>query len=190
MPGEFIGEVRTRWLVGDGGDRDMVLLRSFGFKDSDGKVWTAPRGSVVNGASIPAALWTFGPPYVGDYRFASVIHDHYCVSQTETWEDTHYMFYEACRAGGVGLIKAKAMWAAVHFGGPRWPAPDKRNWFGRIMRRGAKPADTEAFESLGGSSAPKMGAEDFEALSAWIESNDPDISAIKAKGAEMASPLG
>ena len=65
MAGEFIGDVRTRWLTGDGNDRDMELTRTFRFRDSDGKVWTAPRGSVINGASIPAALWTFGPPYVG-----------------------------------------------------------------------------------------------------------------------------
>ena len=187
MVGEFIGDVRTRWLTGDGGDRDMVLTRTFKFKDSDGKVWTAPRGSVVNGASIPAALWTFGPPYVGDYRFASVIHDHYCVSKTETWQDTHYMFYEGCRAGGVGLIKAKAMWAAVHFGGPRWPAPSKRSLLQRMTGRKAKPANDEAFESLNTNAEPKMEAKDFEALSDWIESSDPDISAIKAKGAEMAN---
>ena len=187
MPREFIGEVRTRWLIGEDGDRDMELTRTFKFKDKKGKVWTAPRGSIINGASIPAALWTFGPPYVGGYRFASVVHDHYCVTQSETWQDTHYMFYEACRAGGVGLVKSKAMWAAVHFGGPRWPAPRKRSLLGRIMGRPAKPAEDDAFESLESLDEPKMNAEEFEALSEWIQSNDPDISKIKEKGAEMAS---
>ena len=30
------------------------------------------------------------------------------------------MYYEACRCGGVGKIKAKLMYAAVYHFGPRW----------------------------------------------------------------------
>lgn len=180
MSGEFIGEVRTRWLIGEDGDRDMELMRTFKFKDSDGKVWTAPRGTIINGASIPAALWTFGPPYIGGYRFASVVHDHYCVTQTETWQATHFMFYEACRAGGVGLLKSKAMYAAVYIGGPRWKMK-KRGLFGRVL----KETEDDAFESLEAAPQPDMDPEKFEALQAWIESDDPDISKIEEKSNEM-----
>lgn len=178
--GEFIGDVRTRWMTGSGGDRDMMLTRTFKFKDSDGKVWSAPRGAIVNGASIPAALWTFGPPYVGDYRFASVVHDHYCVTQTETWQATHYMFYEGCRAGGVGMIVAKAMYAAVYIGGPRWKVK-KRGMFGRII----KDKGEENFESFEAAPQPDMDHAKFEALQDWIKSDDPDISQIEAKSNEM-----
>ena len=180
MAGEFIGEVRTRWLIGEDGDRDMELMRTFKFKDSKGKIWTAPRGSIINGASIPAALWTFGPPYVGGYRFASVVHDHYCVTQTETWQATHYMFYEACRAGGVGLIKSKAMYAAVYIGGPRWKVK-KRGLFGRVL----KDQEDDAFESFEAAPQPDMDQEKFQQLQDWIESDDPDISKIEEKSNEM-----
>ena len=75
----FDGEVETRWLVHGDHDRDMKLLRSFTFVDKNGRRWTAPRGFDVDGASIPRPLWvTFGSPYVGDYRRASVVHDYFC----------------------------------------------------------------------------------------------------------------
>ena len=176
MTREFIGEVRARWMTGTENDRDMILLKPFKFRDKNGKIWTAPKGSTINGASIPAALWTFGPPYVGNYRFASVVHDHYCVVQTESWQDTHYMFYEGCRAGGVGLIKSKAMYAAVYIGGPRWKVK-KRGLFGRILKTQDEDDD---FESLGDPAPqPDMDQEKFRQLQEWIESDNPDISRIE-----------
>ncbi|WP_089727536.1 DUF1353 domain-containing protein [Candidatus Thiosymbion oneisti] len=118
--GEFQGQVVTEWLQNDKEDRDMRLLEDFKYIDDNGKVWSVPKGQVVNGASIPQTFWTFGPPFVGDYRRASVVHDHYCRTRTESWEDVHRMFYEAMQADGVPSYKAKVMYAAVYAGGPRW----------------------------------------------------------------------
>ena len=49
----------------------MGLLKKFSFKDPDAQEWAAPAGAVIDGASIPRALWTIvGSPYTGDYRIS------------------------------------------------------------------------------------------------------------------------
>jgi len=112
--GTFEGDVVARWLTHGGDDRDMKLMQNFAFTGPDMKRWVAPKGSVVNGASIPAALWsTVGPPFVGDYRRATVIHDVACEEKTEPHDEVHRAFYYAMRADGVGWLKANTMYQAV-----------------------------------------------------------------------------
>src|SRR5439155_17631427 len=74
--GRFKGQVIALWL--DDG-RNMQTTQRFAYIDAKGKEWVAPANSVVNGASIPASLWSVvGGPYEGQYRNASVVHDVYC----------------------------------------------------------------------------------------------------------------
>jgi|GEM_PF-1077731 len=116
--GRFDGEVVASWA--DNG-RDMVLREPFHYIDSTNRKWTAPAGSVVNGASIPAPFWSLiGGPFEGRYRNASVVHDVGCDEMIASWEDVHWMFYEACRCAGVDEFKAKTMYYAVYHFGPRW----------------------------------------------------------------------
>lgn len=116
--GSFVGEVIARWLDED---RTMELIEDFAYEDEDGHRWEAPKGSVVDGASIPSALWSVvGAPFTGSYRKASVVHDVACQVKNNTWQDVHDMFYVACRCGGVGRIKSKVMYWAVYHLGPRW----------------------------------------------------------------------
>ncbi len=124
---DFEGEVVVRWLENDGGaDREMVLIEQFSYSDNLNKKWTVPKGAVVDGASIPKIFWgSIGPPFVGDYRRASVVHDYYCDVKTRPWKDVHRMFFDASLEGGVGKKKAKAMYAAVYARGPRWPTPGR-----------------------------------------------------------------
>src|SRR5262245_29807835 len=62
--GQFIGNVDTRWTT----DRDMELLSDFAYVDPSGRRWDAPKGSRIDGASIPQALWTIvGSPFTGAY---------------------------------------------------------------------------------------------------------------------------
>ncbi len=120
--GTFSDQVMTAWE----GRRDMVLTAPFFYTDSNGKIWTAPVGARINGASIPWWLWTLvGSPFVGWYRYASVIHDHYCEEKSETWQQTHWVFYDACLAAGVPKIKASLMYAAVYVFGATWLSPDE-----------------------------------------------------------------
>src|SRR4051812_41255017 len=71
--GYYSGTTDTRW------DQDgwtMTLLNELRYTDPKGLFWFAPAGSVIDGASIPRALWSFmGGPFEGKYRNASVLHD-------------------------------------------------------------------------------------------------------------------
>ena len=116
--GYFEGEVVASW---DSDGRKMTLREDFSFVDPNNRRWVAPSGSVVDGASIPPAFWTFvGGPFEGQYRKASVVHDVGCIEMTAPWEDVHRMFYDACVAGGVDEQTAKVLYYAVYHFGPRW----------------------------------------------------------------------
>ncbi len=116
--GRFVGEVNARFLE-DG--RYVELKEDFGYIDPNDKVWLAPAGSVVDGASIPQVFWSFiGGPFAGQFRNASIIHDVGCQQMTEPSEEVHQAFYYACRCAGVGEAKAKAMYYAVSKFGPHW----------------------------------------------------------------------
>lgn len=129
--GHFEGKVKTEWIETD---RKMQLLEDFSYVDARGARWPAPKGSIIDGASIPQALWSVvGSPYTGEYRNASVVHDVACVERKRPWQDVHRMFYEACRAGGVGEQKAKLLYAAVYHFGPKWSASGAPMMFLRSM---------------------------------------------------------
>ena len=116
--GSFSGNPITRWLVDSNGkDRDMELLEDFSYTDPDGNVWPAPKGSVINGASIPEALWsTVGSPYTDDYRRASVVHDVACGTPGIERKAADRMFRSACLAGGCGRMQANILYAGVRIG--------------------------------------------------------------------------
>jgi len=112
------GNVKAEWLP-DG--RTMRLLETFRYIDASGVTWTAPKGAVVDGASIPPEFWTLiGGPFEGKYRNASVCHDVACDERKQKWQDVHHMFYNAMRCSGVGDAEAKTMFWAVWNFGPKW----------------------------------------------------------------------
>lgn len=116
--GTFSGEVVTKWLDNN---RDMQLLEEFKYIAPDSEIWIAPKGSIVNGASIPRFAWSIiGGPYEGAYRNASVIHDVACENKIREWKKVHRAFYTAMRASDVNIVKAQIMYAAVYHFGPRW----------------------------------------------------------------------
>ncbi len=116
---EFSGEPLTRW----DGSRNMVLEEDFYFIDPKDKQWNAPKGSCLNGATIPRALWSaVGAPYSGRYRRASVVHD---VAVGELCNDdvshsdrkkADRMFYYACREDGCSRRFAFLLYIGVRFG--------------------------------------------------------------------------
>lgn len=153
--GHFEGKVKTEWIEPD---RKMQLLENFGYVDTKGVRWPAPKGSIIDGASIPQVLWSIvGSPYTGEYRDASVVHDVACVKRDRPWQDVHRMFYEACRAGGVGEQKAKLMYAAVYHFGPKW-APGGTSMF--MLR--TMPVE-----------------EEFAQLKTFVESGNPSLEEIE-----------
>lgn len=122
MAGQFEGNVDARWLVEPGNDRSMILLADFAFIDSANFKWEAKKGDVVDGASIPEAVWSevVGTPYTGDYRRASVVHDVACEKKIKTSKDAHRMFYEAMLADGTSPARALIFYTAVRLFGPQW----------------------------------------------------------------------
>lgn len=96
----FSGEPVTRWT----GERNMRLVEALSYEDRKGKIWEAPAGSEINGATIPRALWTsIGAPFVGNYRRATIVHDYFvgelsnpAVTPAER-KAADRMFYHACR---------------------------------------------------------------------------------------------
>lgn len=100
---------------------DIQLTEDFAYVDPRGRVWTAPKNSVVNGASIPRVFHTLvGSPLTGSYRNASIIHDVGVDRMVDPWEQVHLCFYEGCRCGGVPENKAKVLYAAVYYFCDRW----------------------------------------------------------------------
>ncbi len=115
----FSGSFEFRWLSEpQNKHRMMELLSPVSFTDKKGKVWSVPANWKIDGASIPQVFWTVaGSPFDGNYRRASVIHDHYCDVDTEFTKDTHDMFKEASLFDGVSFAKATAMRIAIGIGG-------------------------------------------------------------------------
>jgi hypothetical protein len=96
----FSGEPVTRWT----GERNMLLVEALSYGDRKGKIWEAPAGSEINGATIPQALWTsIGAPFVGNYRRATIVHDYFVgelsnpVVTAAERKAADRMFYHACR---------------------------------------------------------------------------------------------
>ena len=121
MPAAFSGDPKTLWIasVADS-DRRMKLLEDFWFQDRHGDTWSVDAEYVIDGASIPRALWTLvGSPYTGQYRRASVVHDKACddaAGNEDARRRADRMFFEACRAGGCGWFEAMILYAGVRIG--------------------------------------------------------------------------
>ncbi|MBK1723844.1 DUF1353 domain-containing protein [Thiocystis violacea] len=116
--GTFSGNPKTEWLTDlHDEDRNMLLLEDFSFTDPAGRVWPAPKGETINGASIPRPLWsTVGSPYTDDYRRASVVHDIACNTHGVSRKEADAMFFHACRAGGCSEAQARILYAGVRIG--------------------------------------------------------------------------
>lgn len=124
MPAHFVGNVDARWLIDDGEDRKMQLLANFTFIDSTNFTWQANVGDIVDGTSIPEAVWSevVGTPFIGEYRRASVVHDVACDKHIKTSKEAHRMFYEAMLVDGTSSARALLFYTAVRLFGPQWEA--------------------------------------------------------------------
>ena len=166
MPAKFVGEVVAKWLVEPGPDRTMELIEPFAFVQANGVEWKVPKGEKVDGASIPQVGWTvFGSPYTGDYRRASVVHDHYCRVRTRSSADTHRMFAEASVTDGVDQVTAGILYTAVLLGGGSWPKPISE-----------APGAKGRIETIS-----VIAEEDLEAMTDWIRKRKPSFDQIEAR---------
>jgi len=115
----FTNTVKTEWLPDH--PRNMRLLEDIAFVDAMGREWWGRAGDIINGASIP---WFFyrviGPPFVGMYRYPSVIHDVYCTNKDRPYPLVHACFNEMMAFKNVPRVKRFEMYQAVARFGPRW----------------------------------------------------------------------
>ncbi len=129
--GNFSGEFK---LVPEGcqnaPERICRLQGRISYRSDNGLVWQTAewkdengKSGTTDGASIP----TWAQPIIGDqydssYLKAAIIHDHYCYKENwvRTWQETHRMFYDALVDLGIDKTKAKVMYFAVYWKGPRW----------------------------------------------------------------------
>ncbi len=148
--GTFSGDPEATWLTEDGTpDRRMKLLGAFSFIDPKGRVWAAPLNSVVDGASIPRALWTaVGSPYTGDYRRASIVHDVACDeagTDRKKRRAADRMFFHACRAGGCSIWQSIILYLGVRVGAA---AKDVPAWHSAVAVESAGPRLRRSDEEL------------------------------------------
>ena len=181
--GRFKGDVIALWLP-DG--RNMKLTQRFAYIDPRGKEWVAPKGSVVNGASIPGSLWSVvGGPFEGQYRHASVIHDVGCEEMTSKWEDVHLMFYEACRCGGVSEARGKMMYYAVYNFGPRWqPRTPGAGPLSAVRSFGAGAAGPGAM--LFATQPVAVDPQDLQAIMEFIHEENPSLAQLRQLTPQVA----
>lgn len=170
----FEGALVTEWSA-DG--RTVILKQPYGFIDSSGRRWSVPAGARVDGASIPQVFWTFvGGPFEGRYRNASVVHDWYCDRRDAAWRAVHRMFYDAMLAAGVSRAKAKTMYLAVYYGGPRW---DDTTVYNNKLNAGLGGIVGNIGGVTVGGARPKPTAATLKALLAEAEKADLDADGVE-----------
>ena len=186
--GTFNGELVYKAVPGK--ERVVETVLPFSFVDTKGKIWTVPVGSEVDGASIPSAFWSLiGGPFTGKYREASVVHDHFCKAQTETWQDTHRVFYDGMRANGVDETLATTMYGAVYFRGPRWvvtkaKTPRKPAVSGTPLQIGSKKIDIVALAAKPGITPEQVRTAIDDALA--IDQESAFVKRLLAKKADCS----
>src|SRR3989454_8570912 len=170
--GHYSGYVEARW-ENDG--RTMTLLSELRYTDPQGIVWTAPAGSVVDGASIPRSLWSImGGPFEGKYRNASVLHDVAYGQHNRPWQDCDRMFYNAMRCSGVSAVEAKTMFYALYRFGHHWKFPIKR----------AKPVKFEGTMVARGEEIPRaipVNENELGDAREWIRRAEPSLEEIEQR---------
>src|SRR5262245_27132165 len=169
--GRFVGEIAAKSLPNG---RDMQLMTPFGYVDGAGVDWNVPKGTMVDGASIPSALWSvIGPPFTGKYRGSSVIYDYFCAAMTRPWQEVQKIFFEASMTEGNDALKSKLLYAGVYAWGPRWELVDGKP----VRTRDAVRPPTE---------------QEFHELSDWLNASDrtlPEIDAYVQERFPRARPL-
>jgi hypothetical protein len=121
IPQTFSGRPITVWL--DDG-RAIRLVEDFSFTDGLGYTWRAPKGAVIDGASIPQPLWSLmGSPFTGNYRNASILHDYFVDQKSHPASRVHALFFSASVASGEEISKSLMMLRAMHQFGSNWLDP-------------------------------------------------------------------
>ncbi len=152
-----------------GENKKELVDKELIFVDAQGNQWKAPQGTWTDGASVPRlALWITDGRFEESFLKAAIVHDAYCQEFNQTrcrdqyrklpWRQVHRMFFEACVAGRTDPLKAKLMYAAVWWGGPKWDDPQ---------------SDLSAVPD-------EMLSVGYHGCEQWIEANDPSLDNLES----------
>ena len=90
----------------------------------NGHIVYVPAGFESDGVSTPRCLWSSISPAIHPQTLrAGIAHDYIYRTQPDDWtrKDADEMFYDLCRADGLGWWRAqKAYWGLRMFGGVAW----------------------------------------------------------------------
>jgi hypothetical protein len=170
--GFYDGEPVTKWNP-DG--RTMTPLTELRYARSEGNVWVAPIGSLVDGASIPRYLWSFmGGPFEG--KISECLRVARCVvwGQEAAVQDCDRMFYYAMRCSGVSAVEAKTMFYALYRFGHHWKFPIKR----------AKPVKFDGQFVARAEPIPRaipVNPAEINETRDWIQTADPSLEQIEQR---------
>lgn len=118
MGAAFLTRLRIEEFVVNGVSQDnqWVVLAPLAFRDSKGRIWTVPRGFVMDLASIPRPLKSVFNVN-GKSRAPAVLHDYLYCTQPVSREEADALFLEAMECRRVIWPSRNAMWAGVRAGG-------------------------------------------------------------------------
>lgn len=110
--------------LANGSKEHWITLAHFAYRDSDGALYIVPSGLRNDLASVPRIFWTEIDP-CNDVALGAIVHDWLYATRgvVRPWlpqisrAQTDAILYRALRANGVGVFRARAMWAAVRIGG-------------------------------------------------------------------------
>jgi hypothetical protein len=103
-----------------------LLLDDYRFERASGVIWTARKGLIYDGGSIPKLLWGLSTnPWADDIIGPATIHDYYCKLGREraspySSSDVHYCFYDGLRVINVSASRARTRWLSVKTFGPKF----------------------------------------------------------------------
>ena len=110
--------------LADGSKEHWVTLAHFAYRDADATLYIVPAGLRNDLASVPRIFWMEIDPS-NDVAPAALVHDWLYATHgvVRPWlpqisrAQADAVLYRALRANGVGMFRARAMWAAVRVGG-------------------------------------------------------------------------
>lgn len=174
--GRFLSSPKTEWLEAG---RDMSLTEDFVYIDPNEVAWLAPKGSIVNGASIPRPLWSvIGGPFEGKYRNASIVHDVACEKKNRPHNEVHRMFFHACVAGGVPESEAKRLYWAVATYGPQWREVYEQKTLLQSTGEGESHPVTVTVSKTVPVEPPELTAADLAWANEYFSKYDPSLDEI------------
>ena len=136
--GTFEGSV-TLNPVGDSFIKQYRLESELIYRQSDGRVWIIPQGSVVDGRGFPRLfLDIFGEGLNSNFLKTAIVYDYAAKSMHLPWEAAQNMVFEGVQVETGSRADANLIFMLLQATGTRWATPGPTNCFSRCHGPSAK----------------------------------------------------